>query len=73
MEGDFFSLSIKITINNHNVLDLSITKFSSERNLIKEKRDIQNKDLSKMIFRYLAAIAEFVSSIVTIISFIIGD
>lgn len=73
MGRDFSSLRIKIIINNHNILDLSITKFSSKRNLTKEKRDIQNKDLSKMIFGYLAAIAGFISSIVTIISFIIDD
>lgn len=73
MGRDFSSLRIKIIINNHNVLDLSILKFSSKRNLTKEKRDIQNKDLSKMIFGYLAAIAGFISSIVTIISFIISD
>ena len=53
MGRDFSSLRIKIIINNHNVLDLSILKFSSKRNLTKEKRDTEFTDIShEKIYSY---------------------
>ena len=53
MGRDFSSLRIKIIINNHNVLDLSVTKFSSKRNLTKEKRDTEFTGIShKKIYSY---------------------
>lgn len=50
---DFYQFIIANIINGYNVLDLSIVRFSSKRNLTKEKRDTEFTGIShKKIYSY---------------------